>query len=391
MLLCSLLLLTTTATTLTLDQAVARAVTAASAADGPQALEIEAARLEDGGLRLDALRLSVEHRSVDHFVTPRIDGNGNAISGLDNIALGADLPLPPLADLVSRSAADLRARASHAELQENAREIAREIRALVVDIAALKRERALLDGALFLGQQRESLLVARLAQGTSTALLVDDAIRDRLGLAADALQIDDDLQKAHADLALLIDSDDDVDDDIELRCQQPLPSEEEILVKARAHDRRQRTLRLVEDVQDREELAASLSYLPWPRRVQATYITRDPTRVDDVRLRVDFELPVFRILESTDEVTALRRRATARERAILEGALTRQVHAAQNAVVERKKMAVLLTLPPPTIAPEDPAEVTELALRRNAAERRRLRAIARCARAVVDVLSLTAD
>lgn len=384
-----LLLLPTT--TLTLDQAVERVMATAAATDGPEALRIEASRIEDAHLEFDDVRLRLEHRNVDHFVTPRLGSDGQTLDTFDNTAIGATITVPRLDTLVRRSSAAFRAQASQAALAENARDSSRGVRRAVVQIAALKRERAFLDDAIRLAQQREDLLSARRVEGTSTILMVDAAVRDRLSLLADALGVDDLLQSARADLAALLDSDDDVDDDIELRCQQGLPSLDAALATAHAHDPRQAKLQLLDDALAREQLASWLGWVPWPDSVQGTYIRREPGQLDDVRLQLDVDLPLFRLFDDDHDALALRRLANDKERALVDNRLTREVREAMDAVVERKRMAALLAPPPPlTITPEDPAEAAELALNRNLAERRRLRAIARCARAVVDVLSLTA-
>jgi hypothetical protein len=380
------------ASTLTLDEAVARAKEAAAAKDGPAALEIEAERREDGAIEFDDVRVGVEHRNVDRFFDAQIDDEtGAPFSALDNVAVGATLPVPRLDDLVKKSAADLVAGAARSELTENARDLAADVRRLVVDVAALKRERALLTQALATAQQREALLQARRDNGTATILLVDDAARERLGVAADVVGVDDDLQSARADLAELIDGDDDVDDDLDARCQQPLPGDDEALALARSNDPRQEKLRLVDEALQREELAAWLAFVPWPDRAQVLFIHRDDGHRDDLRVGVDFNLPLLRFLDGRDDGLALRRAANAKQRAVLDARLERQVAQARLAVGERRKMVGLLALPAVGAVPEDAAEAAEIELHRNLAERRRLRAIARCARSVVDLLSLISE
>ncbi len=377
--------------TLTLDEAVALARQAAEANDGPAALEIEAERRADA-LQFDDVRIGLEHRAVQRFIAPEINNNTNQpYSAGDEIALSATVPVPRLDDVVRTSAADLKAAAARAELKQNSRDLASDVRDLVVDISALKRERALLGQALVIAQEREALLAARRASGTATIIDVDDAGRERLAIAADAVGIDDDLHKARDDLSLLIDADNDVDDDLEARCQQPLPGDDDTLRLALSVDPRQQRLRLLDEALARDELAGWLGYLPWPNRLQATWINRDPGRPDDVRLGFDVNVPLFKILQDDDDASALRRQANSRERSVLDARAARKVQQAQLAVAERRKMVGLLALPPAGESPDDRAVVAELELHRNLAERRRLRAIARCARAVVDVLSLVSD
>jgi outer membrane protein TolC len=385
-----LFLLVIPTTTLGLEQAVQQAQAAGAGATGPAALKLEAERLEDGGIKFDDVKLRLEHRAVDHFLTPRLDNFGNKLGPLDNTGVGATFPVPRLDDVVRRSAADLRAEAGRLELRDDSRKLARDVRRYVVQIAALKRERAFLDEAIALAREREAMLAARRAEGTATILAVDAATRDRLALAADALGVDDDLQDVRAELALVMDSDDDVDDDLELRCQQTLPEADEAVVAARAHDPRQLKLKLLDEALQREELADSLAWVPWPDSVQATFINREIGKTDDLRLQLDINLPIFRFFDGDDAVV-LKRQANAQQRALVDSRIAREVREANKAVIERKRMAAQLAPPPTSIVPEDPADAAELALNRNRAERRRLRAIARCARAVVDVLSLTAD
>lgn len=374
---------------LTLDQAVSRARDAASAKDGPDALEIEAKRREDGDIEFDAVRVGVEHRSVDHFFAPEIDNNtGLPFSAADGLSLSATVPLPRLDDIVRSGSADLRADAARAGLKENARDLARDVRRLVVEIAALKRERALLATALTLAQQREALLNARRQSEAATIIDVDEAGRERLAVAADALGVDDDLQKARDDLSALLNDDVDADDDLEARCQAPLPPLDEALAQARQNDPRHLQLRLLDDALAHDELAGWLGYAPWPNRVDGLVINRDDGRQDVLRFGVSFDIPLLHFLDGENDAITLRRQANAGERAVVDARLTRQVQQAHHAVTERRKMVEMLALPPPTAMPDDAAVAGEIELHRNLAERRRLRAIARCARAVVDVLSL---
>ena len=375
---------------LTLDQAVERAVAVHAGDDGAAAREIEATRREDGSLELDDVRLSVEHRTADHFFRARFDENGDPLSPLDNVAIAATIPVPGLADVVRKSAVDLRADAARAELRESAREVARDVRRFVVDIAGLTRERALLQDAIVVAGQRHELLAARRAQGTATTVDVDDAASDRFALLGDALGVDDDLHEARAELAALLDSDDDVDDDVEGRCHQPLPHSDELLAAAREHDPRQVRLKLLDQALAREELAEALAWVPWPNGVRGTFIHREPGQLDDLRVQLEFNLPVFRFFETADDAVTLRRQATASGLRSADSRTSRELRRAREAVVERQKLAALLIPPPTTTTPADPADAAEHALNRNAAERRRLKAITRCARAVVDVLSLTA-
>jgi len=379
-------------TLLTLEQAVTRARQAAEAKDGADALEIEAKALEQGDFEFDPVRLEVGHRSVDRFFAPVIDANtAQPFSAADGVSVGLTVPLPPLEDLVQRTSAALRADAARAGLKENARAMAGDARRIVVDIASLKRERELLARALVTAQEREALLAARRASGAATILDVDEASGERLGLAADALGVDDDLARARDRLSTLLDADVDADDDLEARCQAPLPPLEQSLRAAASADPRRDRLRLLDEALAREELAGLLGYLPWPTRVDGLVINRDDGRQDNLRLAFSLNVPLLRFFDNDNDALALRRQANARDRLALDHRLTRQMVQANHAVDERRKMVEMLALPAPVAAPEDPAVAAQVELHRNLAERRRLGAIARCARAVVDVLSLVSE
>lgn len=381
----------TTTTVLTLEQAVARAQQAAEAKDGGDALEIEAKALEQGDFEFDPVRFEVQHRELDRFSAPVIDNNTNQpFTAADGVAVGLVVPLPRLEDLVQRTSAALRADAARAGLKENARAMAADARRIVVDIASLKRERELLALAIVTAQAREALLTARRASGAATILDVDEAARERLGLVADALGVDDDLQRARDRLSSLLDADVDADDDLDARCQAAIPDLGQSMQLAQSLDPKRDRLRLLDEALARDELAGWLGYLPWPTRIDALAINHDVGTQDNLRLSLTLNVPLLRFFDNDNDALALRRQANARDRAGLDARTSRQLVQADRAVAERRNMVALLALPPGA-TPEDAAVAGQIELHRNLAERRRLGAIARCALAVVDVLSLVSE
>lgn len=374
---------------LTLDEAVARAKDAAKNKDSPDALLIEAERVKDADIGLDALRVDVGHRAVDRLFLEEIDKNTDAsFSAFDSVGVGATLPLPALSDIVEASAADLRAEAARAKLREDGRDLERAVRRLVVEIASLKRERDLLALALPIAVAREELLAARKEQGAATVVDVDDAGRERLALAADLVGVEDDLQRARDDLVAALDADVDADDDLDARCERAPPPLAGLLEQAQEFDPRAERLHLLDEALAKEELAFVLGYVPWPSRLEALAINRDDGRRDNLRFGLSIDVPIFHFLDADGRALALRREANARERELLDARTRRQLTQAHGALLERQKRVATLALPPPTATPDDPAAAHEIELHRNLAERRRLRAVARCARAAVDVDAL---
>ena len=387
---CLLLLATAT---LTLNEAVTRAKVAARNADEPALLLLEAERIDKGQIDFDDVTLRLEHRTVDHFIRPRLDGSDTPLGSFDNTAIALSVPFPQLDEVVRISAAGLRGDGGRAQLRAGERVLARNVRRLVVMIAATKLERASLTAAIALAWEFEGLLRARRIEGTATVVALDSATTDRLALLADALQIDDDLRKARADLSLLLDYhydyDYDVDDDIEQRCEQAVPEQGALLQAARKNDFESARLSLLDEALGREHLAATLGWVPWPDAVQDTFIHREPGQIDDVRLQLDINLPVFKLFDAHGDAVGLRRRANASQRQLVDHRLQGTVHEASRAVIDGKIRArLLLPATPLDIVPEDAADAVELALHQKVAERRHLRAVAACARAVVDVLSL---
>jgi hypothetical protein len=89
----SALLLANAVGSMTINEAVTRV---RDTANDAQSLRQQAERADDTGLPLDDLRFSIEHRTVDQFVAPRLDGLGEPLESTDNVALSVQVPLPKL-------------------------------------------------------------------------------------------------------------------------------------------------------------------------------------------------------------------------------------------------------------------------------------------------------
>lgn len=370
--------------TIGLHDAVDVARAGRSGSDDAEALLIEADRLKDSGIAIDNLRLSLEHRSFDQFWSPRLDDLGVPYEPFDNLSVALQVPLPTLEQLVARSAVDHTARAEQALLADDrlraARDVARDASALV----ALRQEQQLVEQQRIVADRLVTLQRERVAAQRVTAADLDDAERERLRATADAVDIDDDLDRARRKVLAAIGRDD-VDDDLDAVCLRPLPALDALVDDATASNPRHHAAAEARAAVEREDLAWKLGYVPWPSAVQGTYINRNRFAVDDYRLRVDVELPLFRFLDTTGASIDARARAAAAETRVVDSSVRLDVAALREAAAHRQNLVTTMTVPPTPPTPIDPAEALEAELGALDARRRRLRAVARCAAVVVEL------
>ncbi len=347
-------------------------------------LEIEAERVTDGGLSLDALRLSIEHRSVDQFASPRLDDLGVPLEPWDNLSVALQVPLPTLEDLVGRTAVDATARAEQALLDDKRQQLARDVARDATAMIALRQQAALLTQELQLVTTLVTLQRDRLDHQRIVAADLDDAERDRLKTASDAVDVDDDLASTRRKVIAAVGTDA-IDDDLEAVCKRSIASVDVIVGDAIASSPRRAAAQAMQEAVDREDLAWNLGYVPWPSSVRGTFINRDRFSLDDYRLRVDIDLPFLRFLDGTGAGLAVRKRAVAAERTVAEETLRIDVAALHAAARKRQTLVQSMTLPttPPTAT--DPAEALEAKIGALEAQRRRHKAVGRCAAAVIEL------
>ena len=376
------LLLAAAVSAMTLDEAVDR-VRSGGKTD-TASMQVEAERLKDGGIFVDDLRLSIEHRSVDQFVTPRLDDLGVPLTPGDNLSVALQVPLPRLEDLVGRGAVDHTARAEQALLADARLQLARNIAKDATAYIALRSEAALIGMAVDVSATLFKLQGDRRDGQLVTAADVDDAQREFLRATADAVDIDDDLDRARRKIIAALGRDD-VDDDLEAVCRRPLPALDVVVGDAVASSPRREAARELRDAVAGEDLAWKLGYLPWPADVQGTFINRDRFSVDDYRLRLDINIPLLRFLDTSGAGIELRQRAIAAEESVTDANLRLDVSALHEAAARRQMLVKTMTLPPQPPTPTDPAEALQSQLGALDAQRRRARAIGRCAAAVVEL------
>ena len=376
------LLLAGTVAAMTLDEAVDR-VRRGRDADAA-AMQVEAERLKDGGIVVDDLRLSLEHRSVDQFATPRLDDLGVPLEPTDNLSIALQVPLPKLEDLVGRGAVDHTARAEQALLADERLQLARDVARDASAYIGLRQEVALVTREVQLASALFKLQTDRREGQLVTAADVDDAHRELLRATAEAVDIDDDLDRARRKVIAALGSDD-VEDDLEAVCLRPLPALQAVVDDAVATSPRREAAREMRQAVDGEDLAWKLGYLPWPSAVQGTFINRDRFSIDDYRLRLDFNIPLLRFLDTSGAGIELRQRAVAAEESVTDQTLRLDVGALREAAERRQLLVQTMTLPPTPPTPTDPAEALESQLGALEAKRRRARAVGRCAAAVVEL------
>lgn len=368
---------------MTIDEAVQRVRRGASDA---AAMNIEADRLKDGGITVDDLRLSIEHRSVDQFVVPRLDNRGEPLAPTDNLSIGLQVPLPKLEDLVGRAAFDHAARAEQALLAAQRLQLARDVASDASAYVALRHEVALIMQEMQLASLLVQLQTERFNHQLITAADLDDAHREQLRATADAVDLDDDLDRARRKVIGALGADADaVDDDLEAICLRPVPTLDVLVAEAVASSPRGEAAREMRDAVAGEDLAWKLGYLPWPSAVQGTFINRDRFSDDDYRLRLDINIPLLRMLDGHGAGLALRQRAVAAEASVTDSTLRLEVSALRQAAERRQMLVQSLKLPPTPAAPTDQAEALQSQLGALQAQRRRIRAVARCAAAVVEL------
>lgn len=380
----SVLLLANAVGSMTITEAVTRVRDTANDAQG---LRQQGERADDTRLPLDDLRFSVEHRSVDQFVVPRLDELGEPLESTDNVALSLQVPLPKLTDLLQRNVDGSAADAELALLAEQRLQLAREVANEASALVALKAEQALLAQELKLAADLLKLQRERRDSQHATGSDVDDAQRLRVKVVGEALDVDDDLDRARRKLLAALGTDA-IDDDLEARCTQALPAAQQLADAAVANSPTQAAAAALRRAVEQEEQAWRLGFLPWPKAVEGTWINRDRLRVDDYRLRLDINIPLLHAFDGSNDGLVLRQRAAAQEATAAEQQLRADVAALHEAATRRqelvREMNLDTTAPPPT----DPAEALETQLANLQAQRRRLRALGRCAASVAELQAL---
>jgi hypothetical protein len=353
-----------------------------------QGLRQQAERADDAALPLDNLRFGIEHRSVDQFVVPRLDDLGTPLESTDNVALSLQVPLPQLTDLLQRNVDGSTADAELALLAEQRLERARAVANDASAFVALKAEQALLAQELRLAATLLQLQRERRDSQHATGTDVDDAQRLRVKLVGEALDVDDDLVSARRKLLTTVGSDA-IDDDLEARCSQGLPAVQQLVDAAVAASPKQAAAQALRRAVEQEEQAWRLGFLPWPRAVEGTWINRDRLRVDDYRLRLDINIPLLHAFDGSNDGLVLRQRAVEQEAALADQQLRADIAALHDAATRRQELVREMALDTTAAPPTDPAEALETQLANLDTQRRRLRALGRCAASVMELHALT--
>jgi outer membrane protein TolC len=265
-----------------------------------------------------------------------------------------------------------------------AREVANDASALV----ALKAEQALLGQELKLAAALLQLQRERRESQHATGADVDDAQRLRVKLVAEALDVDDDLDRARRKLLATVGGDA-IDDDLEARCSQGLPPVQQLVDAAISASPKRAAAQALRRAVEHEDQAWKLGFLPWPKAVEGTWINRDRLRVDDYRLRLDINVPLLHAFDGTHDGLTLRQRAAEQEATLAEQQVRDDVAALHETVTRRQALIREMALDTASAPPTDPAEALETQLANLQAQRRRVRALGRCAASVTELQALS--
>ena len=371
------------------DDAVTAALSRSSALTA-EAHEGAADAIDDSRLRLDALRLRLEHRNIDQFVEPRLS-NGVPNGPLDNVYVGLAAQPPGLDELVIAQTGDTRQHAATQRIEVLRRALGVEVRLRHARLAGLSDEERLAKQAAALAAQRRDLVGRQLAQAQATRADAEDAQITQAERAADAAEIEAEVLGLRDWFRRRTGLSGEPHDERESLCQGAVEDEDALVARAIQQSAELRALGLEAGTLATEELAWWLGFSPWISRAELSFINRPAAERDDVRFGVDVGLPIFRIFDGRGAALSRRRQALAAAQGAATEALREQVSAARTGWQQAYGLTQSLAAPNESPTTGDPDVDLRLAERRVRLVRLRSRAVTRCAEAAITLRSIVAE